>query len=202
MKKNKFKKILMIFVIIEIVLLIFNYIDKCKIAQTLDINSVSDFKVEELKKLSQNDQQTTICIKFKISTDKYNKYALTYEDVKADSNVYVGEVANKKKMLSNKYYMCYYENIIYSQKEKSAFREMEIDRFLLKTNNIILICLVAILILFNITKMKNSKKQKSKGKDISNNKLNNSSKNRDSKNRNLGNKRRRIPRIRIVIKDK
>ena len=199
MKKNKFKKIFIIFIIIEIVLLIFNYIDKCKIAQTLDISSVNDFKVEELKKLSKDDKQTTICIKFKISIDKYNKYALTYEDVKADSNVYVGEVTNKKKLISNKYYMCYYENIIYSQKEKSAFREMEIDRFLLKANNIILICLIVILIVANIAKKQNNRKQKNnkniKGGNTTATALKNKKGTRQTR-------KRRIPRIRIVIKDK
>lgn len=196
MKKNKFKKIFIIFIIIEIVLLIFNYIDKCKIAQTLDISSVNDFKVEELKKLSKDDKQTTICIKFKISIDKYNKYALTYEDVKADSNVYVGEVTNKKKLISNKYYMCYYENIIYSQKEKSAFREMEIDRFLLKANNIILICLIVILIVANIAKKQNNGKQKNNKNIKGGNTTATALKNKK------GTRKRRIPRIRIVIKDK
>lgn len=102
------------------------------------------------------DSERPLYIKFKISIDKYEKYNLTYIDTALDDNVYEGEITNKKQKISDKYYMCYYEKVIYDNEQKVEFRKIKYNRLLLKANSIILLLIICAFILKK-RKLNNSK---------------------------------------------
>lgn len=139
-------------IIIEITLIAFNYIDKYEISKILKIDNISDFSVRKLKGLSDYGSSKSVFIKFKISFDKYEKYNLKYEDLNSDSAIYEGEITNKKKKISDNYYMCYYEKVIYNENEIDKFRKMKNNRFFLEINTIILITIIFV---YSIKKIRN-----------------------------------------------
>lgn len=142
MNKNKLKIFLIIIIIIEIILIIVNYFNKYKIAKILNISNINDFFIINMKESIGYDSQRPIYIQFKISIDNYQKYNLMYEDVYSDDNIYEGEITNKKQKISDKYYMCYYETVIYNAKEKINFKITKFNRFYLKLATIVLIILI------------------------------------------------------------
>ena len=95
MRKNLFKISIVFFSIIEIILIIFNYIGKSNIANILEIENINDFYIKDLGESLGLDSARPLYIKFKISIDKYEKYNLTYIDTALDDNVYEGEITNK-----------------------------------------------------------------------------------------------------------
>ena len=141
-KKYLFEVILALLIIIEIILITFNYVDKCEIAKLLEIDNINDFSVQELKESLGYDSANPIFIKFKISVDKYEKYNLKYEDVSIDDYIYEGEITNKKHKISDDYYMCYYEKVIYSKEEKAQFRKIKNNKLFFIINSIILSILI------------------------------------------------------------
>lgn len=157
MKKHLFKIIVIIFMVIEVVLIVFNFINKYEISKILKIDNMNDFFVQELKGLSGYGTSKTIFIKFKISFDKYKEYNLQYQDVVLDDHIYEGEITNKKQKISDNYYMCYYESVIYNDKEKEQFRKMMNNRFLLKVNSTISILLLFIYVIRKIINIINQK---------------------------------------------
>lgn len=157
MKKHLFEIVVLIFMIIEVVLITFNFINKYEISKILKIDNMNDFSVQELKGLSGYGSSKPIFIKFKISFDKYKEYNLQYQDVVSDDYIYEGEITNKKQKISDNYYMCYYESVIYDDKEKEHFREMKNNRFLLKVNSTISIFLLFIYIVRKIINIINQK---------------------------------------------
>ena len=90
MRKNLFKISIVFFTIIEIILIIFNYIGKSNIAKILEIENINDFYIKDLGESLGLDSARPLYIKFKISIDKYEKYNLTYIDTALDDNVYEG----------------------------------------------------------------------------------------------------------------
>lgn len=90
------------FIIIEIILIVFNYKNKYEISKILEIDNINDFSIQKLKEVSGYDSSKTIFIKFKISVDKYEKYNLKYEDVNSNSVYTKEKLTNKKKKISNK----------------------------------------------------------------------------------------------------
>lgn len=156
MRKNLFKISIVFFFIIEIILIIFNYIGKSNIAKILEIENINDFYIKDLGESLGLDSARPLYIKFKISIDKYEKYNLTYIDTALDDNVYEGEITNKKQKISDKYYMCYYEKVIYDNKQKVEFRKIKYNRLLLKANSIILLLIICAFILKK-RKLNNSK---------------------------------------------
>lgn len=157
MKKHLFEIIVIIFMVIEVVLIVFNFINKYEISKILKIDNMNDFFVHELKGLSGYGTSKTIFIKFKISFDKYKEYDLQYQDVVLDYHIYEGEITNKKQKISDNYYMCYYESVIYNDKEKEQFRRMMNNRFLLKVNSTISILLLFIYVIRKIINIINQK---------------------------------------------
>lgn len=157
MKKHLFKIIVIIFMVIEVVLIVLNFINKYEISKILKIDNINDFFVQELKGLSGYGTSKTIFIKFKISFDKYKEYNLQYQDVVLDDHIYEGEITNKKQKISDNYYMCYYESVIYNDKEKEQFRKMMNNRFLLKVNSTISILLLFIYVIRKIINIINQK---------------------------------------------
>lgn len=157
MKKHLFEIIVIIFMVIEVVLIVFNFINKYEISKILKIDNMNDFFVQELKGLSGYGTSKTIFIKFKISFDKYKEYNLQYQDVVSDDHIYEGEITNKKKKISDNYYMCYYESVIYNDKEKEQFRRMMNKRFLFKVNSTISILLLFIYVIRKIMNIINQK---------------------------------------------
>lgn len=157
MKKHLFEIIVIIFMVIEVVLIVLNFINKYEISKILKIDNMNDFFVQELKGLSGYGTSKTIFIKFKISFDKYKEYNLQYQDVVSDDHIYEGEITNKKKKISDNYYMCYYESVIYNDKEKEQFRKMMNNRFLLKVNSTISILLLFIYVIRKIMNIINQK---------------------------------------------
>lgn len=157
MKKHLFEIIVIIFMVIEVVLIVFNFINKYEISKILKIDNMNDFFVQELKGLSGYGTSKTIFIKFKISFDKYKEYNLQYQDVVLDDHIYEGEITNKKQKISDNYYMCYYESVIYNDKEKEQFRKMMNNRFLLKVNSTISILLLFIYVIRKIMNIINQK---------------------------------------------
>lgn len=157
MKKYLFEIIVIIFMVIEVVLIVFNFINKYEISKILKIDNMNDFFVQELKGLSGYGTSKTIFIKFKISFDKYKEYNLQYQDVVLDDHIYEGEITNKKQRISDNYYMCYYESVIYNDKEKEQFRKMMNNRFLLKVNSTISILLLFIYVIRKIINIINQK---------------------------------------------
>lgn len=157
MKKHLLEIIVVIFMVIEVILIAFDFINKYEISKILKIDNMNDFSVQELKGLSGYGSSKPIFIKFKISFDKYKEYNLQYQDVVSDDYIYEGEITNKKQKISVNYYMCYYESVIYDDKEKEQFRGMINNRFFLKVNSTISIFL---LFVYVIRKMKNIINQK------------------------------------------
>lgn len=152
MKKHLFEIIIVIFIIIEITLIAFNFINKYEISKILEINNINDFSIKELHGSSFGPgSEISIFIKFKISSDKYKEYNLQYEDVASDDYIYEGEITNKKQKISDKHYICYYESVIYDNKEKEKFKSMKHDRFLL---NVISIILIFLIFIYGIKKIK------------------------------------------------
>lgn len=144
MKKYLFGIFIVMFIIIEIILSAFNYMDKYEISKILEIDNINDFSVRELKGLSNYGSSKFVFIKFRISSDKYEKYNLKYEDLDLNLAIYEGEITNKKKKISDNYYMCYYEKVIYNENEIEKFRKMKNNRFFLEINTIIVILLIFI----------------------------------------------------------
>lgn len=97
MKKYLFGIFIVMFIIIEIILSAFNYMDKYEISKILEIDNINDFSVRELKGLSNYGSSKFVFIKFRISSDKYEKYNLKYEDLDLNLAIYEGEITNKKK---------------------------------------------------------------------------------------------------------
>lgn len=157
MKKHLLEIIVVIFMVIEVILIAFDFINKYEISKILKIDNMNDFSVQELKGLSGYGSPKPIFIKFKISFNKYKEYNLQYQDVVSDDYIYEGEITNKKQKISDNYYMCYYESVIYDDKEKEQFRGMINNRFFLKVNSTISIFL---LFVYVIRKMKNIINQK------------------------------------------
>ena len=62
----------------------------------------------------------------------------------------------KFKISIDKYYMCYYEKVIYDNKQKVEFRKIKYNRLLLKANSIILLLIICAFILKK-RKLNNSK---------------------------------------------
>ena len=155
MKKYLFKIIVVFFVIVELVLIIFNFISKYKISKRLKIENLNDFSVQGLKESLGYGSSEPIFIKFKISFDKYREYNLQYQDVVSDDYIYEGEITNKKQKISDDYYMCYYETVIYDDKEKQEFRGMRNNRFFLKVNSLMLIFLLFVYVIRKIKERKN-----------------------------------------------
>ena len=149
MRKNLFKISIVFFTIVEIILIIFNYIGKSNIAKILEIENINDFYIKALGESLGFDSARPLYIKFKISIDKYEKYNLTYIDTTLDDNVYEGEITNKKQKISDKYYMCYYEKVIYNNKQKVEFRKIKNNRLLLKANGIILLLIICVFMIKN-----------------------------------------------------
>lgn len=156
MKKHLFEIIIVIFMVVELVLIIFNFIDKCKISNRLEIDNMNDFSIQELKESLGYGSSKPIFIKFKISFDKYKEYNLQYEDA-SDDYIYEGEIINKKQKISDNYYMCYYESVIYDNKEKQEFKRMKNNRFFLKVNSTILIFLLFVYVVKKIINITNTK---------------------------------------------
>lgn len=145
MKKNLFEIIIVIFIVIEVILSTFNYINKYEISRMLEINNINDFSIKGMRGSSfSQGSEMPIFIKFKISSDKYEKYNLQYQDVTSDDYIYEGEITNKKQKIDDNYYMCYYESVIYDKKEKEEFKKMKKIKFFLKVNSIVLIPLLFI----------------------------------------------------------
>lgn len=71
--------------------------------------------------------------------------------------LYEGEIINKKQKISDNYYMCYYESVIYDNKEKQEFRGMKNNRFFLKVNSTILIFLLFVYVVKKIINITNPK---------------------------------------------
>ncbi len=155
MKKYLFEIIVVFFVIVELVLIIFNFISKYKISKRLKIENMNDFSVQGLKESLGYGSSEPIFIKFKISFDKYREYNLQYQDVVSDDYIYEGEITNKKQKISDDYYMCYYETVIYDDKEKQEFRGMRNNRFFLKVNSLMLIFLLFVYVIRKIKERKN-----------------------------------------------
>lgn len=152
MKKHLFGIFMTMFIIIEITLIVFNYKNKYEISKILEIDNINDFSIQKLKEVSGYDSSKTIFIKFKISVDKYEKYNLKYVDVNSNSDIYEGEITNKKKKISNNHYMCYYEKVTYSENEINDFRELKNNRLLLEINTIILIFIIFV---YSIKRIRN-----------------------------------------------
>ena len=85
--------------IVELVLIIFNFISKYKISKRLKIENLNDFSVQGLKESLGYGSSEPIFIKFKISFDKYREYNLQYQDVVSDDYIYEGEITNKKQKI-------------------------------------------------------------------------------------------------------
>lgn len=168
MKKHLFEIVVLIFMIIEVVLITFNFINKYEISKILKIDNMNDFSVLELKGLSGYGSSKPIFIKFKISFDKYKEYNLQYQDVVLDDYIYEGEITNKKQKISDNYYMCYYESVIYDNKEKEQFREMKNNRLFLKVNSILLIFLLFVYIIRKIINIINQKVDYRRKKSVKN----------------------------------
>lgn len=156
MKKHLFEIIIVIFMVVELILIIFNFIDKCKISKRLEIENMNDFSIQELKESLGYGSSKPIFIKFKISFDKYKEYNLQYQDA-SDDYIYEGEIINKKQKISDNYYMCYYESVIYDNKEKQEFKRMKNNRFFLKVNSTILIFLLFVYVVKKIINITNTK---------------------------------------------
>ena len=157
MKKHLLKIIIVIFMVVELILIIFNFINKYKISKKLKIDNMNDFSIQELKESLGYGSSRPIFIKFKISFDKYKKYNLQYQDVTSDDCIYEGEITNKKQKMSDNYYICYYETVIYGNKEKQEFRVMKNNRFFLKVNSTVLIFLLFIYVVRKIINLTNQK---------------------------------------------
>lgn len=157
MKKHLFEIVLVIFMVIEVVLIAFNFINKYEISKMLKIDDMNDFSVQKLKVLSGYGSSKSIFIKFKISFDKYKEYNLQYQDVVSDDYIYEGEIINKKQKVSDNYYMCYYESVIYDNKEKEQFRGMANNRFFLKVNSVVSIFLLFVYVIRKIINITNQK---------------------------------------------
>lgn len=158
MKKHLFEILIVIFIIIEVILMSITYVDKYEIAKIIKIDNINDFSVKKLKESKGPGSESPIFIKFKISSNKYKEYNLRYQDEISDDYIYEGEITNKKQKISDNYYMCYYESIIYDNKEKEQFREIMSNRFLLKVNSMILIFLLFVYITRKIMNIINQKK--------------------------------------------
>jgi len=128
MKKNLFKIILFLLIILEITLIIFNYINKYRISEMLKIGNINDFYIQNMKELYEPSSESQIYIQFKINIDKYEKYDLQYMDISNSDSIFEGEIINKKQKISDTKYMCYYEKVIYSKREKDEFRKFKNDR--------------------------------------------------------------------------
>lgn len=145
MKKYLFEIVIVIFIVIEVVLTTFNYISKYEISKMLEIDNINDFSIKGMSSsFFGQGSEMPIFIEFKISSDKYEKYNLQYQDVTSDDYIYEGEIKNKKQKIDDNYYMCYYESVIYDKKEKEEFKKMEKNKFLLQVNSIVLIILLFI----------------------------------------------------------
>lgn len=147
MKKKLFEIVFIFLIISEVILIVYNYINKNKIAKILEINDVNDIYIQEIKESVGIGSERPIYIKFKISIDKYEKYNLKYMDVNSNESIYEGEITNKKMKISDKYYICYYEKVVYNKEQKDEYRKIKNDIILFKTNTIMLSFLILIYII-------------------------------------------------------
>ena len=152
MGRREFKIIIVIFMVVELILIIFNFINKYKISKKLKIDNMNDFSIQELKESLGYGSSRPIFIKFKISFDKYKENNLQYQDVTSDDCIYEGEITNKKQKMSDNYYICYYQTVIYDNKEKQEFRGIKNNRFFLKVNSTISIFLLFVYVVKKMIK--------------------------------------------------
>ena len=68
-------------------------------------------------------------------------------DVNSNESIYEGEITNKKMKISDKYYICYYEKVVYNKEQKDEYRKIKNDIILFKTNTIMLSFLILIYII-------------------------------------------------------
>jgi len=94
----------------------------------LKIGNINDFYIQNMKELFEPSSESQIYIQFKINIDKYEKYDLQYMDISNSDSIFEGEIINKKQKISDTKYMCYYEKVIYSKREKDEFRKFKNDR--------------------------------------------------------------------------
>ena len=134
--------LIIIILIINILLFIVNYMQKCEIAKRLEIENINDFSILEIKDNLGYETAKPIYIKFKISVDSFNKYNLKYEDVKSDDDIETGEITNKKQKVDDNNYICYYEKIIYDKDEKNSLKNVYRNMIFLRIANIALIILI------------------------------------------------------------
>ena len=157
MKKRLLTILLAIFVIIELVLVIFTYFNKKGLAKEvtkiLEIEDTNQFFVEKIIYDGAGPgSEVFVCIKFKISISDYEKNNLKYITVETEEGIEEGEVTNKKVKVSDKYYMCYYEKLLYSSEEKDRFKELKqhnsgnLLEMALIANTLVIIILIVILI--------------------------------------------------------
>ena len=150
MKKRLLTILLAVFVIIELVLVIFTYFNKKELAKV--VTKILEIEEKIIYDGAGPGSEVFVCIKFKISISDYEKNNLKYITVETENGIEEGEVTNKKVKVSDKYYMCYYEKLLYSSEEKDRFKELKqrnSGNFLetaLITNTLVIIILIVILI--------------------------------------------------------
>ena len=142
------KKIILVFILIELILIFFSYSNKKEVADLLKIGNTSQFAIKEMKEDIGPGSDTPIYIKFKISIDNYEKNNLKYQEETTEKGILEGEITNKRVKISDQYYMCYYETVLYGQKI-NQFRRIKFTRIFIRISTILLWIIVGISIYKN-----------------------------------------------------
>lgn len=145
-KRLIYNAIIILLIMIEILLIYKNNINKNKIAQVLEIENTNDISIKNIKISNQGQgSETIIYIKFRITTQKYEEYQLEYSDESSEQNIYEGEIQNKK-IKDNNNYICYYEKVANSPTQQQELTQIRNTKYYLIINSILLICAIILLI--------------------------------------------------------
>lgn len=144
-KRLIYNAIIILLIMIEILLIYKDNINKNKIAQILKIENKNDISIKDIKISNQGQgSEAIIYIKFKISTQKYEEYQLEYSNESSEQNIYEGEVKNKK-LNENNNYICYYEKVVDNPNQQREITQIRNTKYYLIINSILLICTILLL---------------------------------------------------------
>ena len=130
-KRLIYNAIIILLIMIEILLIYKDNINKNKIAQILEIENINDISIKNIKISNQGQgSEAIIYIKFKIATQKYEEYQLEYSDESSEQNIYEGEVKNKK-LKENNNYICYYEKVANSPTQQQELTQIRNTKYYL-----------------------------------------------------------------------
>ena len=107
---KKVQKLLIILIIIEGLLLVWDGQNKNYLASLIGVNNSKELKMLKVSKPYQRDAPHLYYIGFLISKDTYQKYSLSYKDTQEGQSLYDGRIENKKQEYSENTYHCLFKS--------------------------------------------------------------------------------------------